>query len=146
MCASQILCRAPPRGPNPDLSPPTGSRGARQRWGRRARGGGGGGAVQPALPSPFPSPCLRATAPGPLRIPGTGGTGWGMGLCRKMPPPLPLLSVAPSPRFPSASAWEIWALQSHTRAKEILLELILLNLNFKVRVVGRRRTVGNTFL
>lgn len=129
--------------------------------------------MQPALPSPFPFRCWRAgagpvrgrgrggvevpgipcsgmgapsTAPGPLRIPGTGGTGWGMGLCRKMPPPLPLLSLAPSPRFPSASAWEIWALQSHTRAKEILLELILLNLNFKVRVVGRRRTVGNTSL
>lgn len=26
-----------------------------------------------------------------------------------------------SPPFPSASAWEIWALQSHTRAKGVLL-------------------------
>lgn len=108
--------------------------------------GGGGGTVSASLPSPFPSRRREGgggarvrrgvtgsrypgagglgsppTAPGPLRVPGTGVTGWGMGPCRKKPPPLPLLSLS-LPPFPSASAWEIWALQSHTRAKGGLLE------------------------
>jgi hypothetical protein len=94
-------------------------------WGAGGRGAEWRGAVILGLPSP-------STVPGPLYLPGTGVTGWGMGPCRKKPPPLPLLLLAlslslalpPPPTFPSASAWEIWALESHTRAKGVWLGLI----------------------
>lgn len=52
-----------------------------------------------------------------------------MGPCRNQPPPLSLLSL-PLPLFPSASAWEISALQSHTRAKGVLLGLIFFKFEF----------------
>lgn len=59
-----------------------------------------------------------------------------------------LSSLAPSPPtpFPSASAWEIWALQSHTRAEGVLLRMIFETLNLKVPLVGRRRTVGEALI
>lgn len=77
----------------------------RGRGRARARQGGGVSDREPQVSS----------SPGPPHLPGTGGTVWGMGLCRKKPPPLPFLAYSPTPLFPWASAWEIWALQSHHR-------------------------------
>lgn len=146
MCGGQILRRAPRRGPNADLWAPTGTRGAPQGWGRRARGVGA--AEQSSIRSPPPS-LLAAWRAG-------AGLGRGRGAGRRVPvisglggwgaldSPRPLwrsrnwgnevgdgaveekASASPSPLarslsppFPSASAWEIWALQSHTQAKGV---------------------------
>lgn len=70
VCDGKIPCLAPLRGPNPDLSAPTGTRGAPQGWGRRARGGRR--AVRRSLPSPFPS----------RRLEGGGGAGARAGAAR----------------------------------------------------------------
>lgn len=110
VCSGQILCLAPPRGPKPNLSAPTGTRGALRGWGRRVRGSA---AEPPGVrsPPPFLFAASRtgaglgaggsgagwrgARSPGawglgspsttldPLHLPGTRVTGWGMGLCRK---------------------------------------------------------------